>query len=82
MPQLELIWDFFGPRAQGIAEHHAAHVSEFVRREGVTAEVGARHSGPGHWSAWVLVSEEAALPLRNALRPNRAVRLEHEGGSD
>jgi len=74
MSQLELIWDFFGPRAQGIAEHHATHVREFVQREGVTAEVGARESGPGHWSAWVTVSEADAMPLRNALRPNRVVR--------
>jgi hypothetical protein len=82
MPAIELIWDFFGPRAQGIAEHHAAHVNEFVRREGVTAEVGVRPSGPGHWSARVLVSEEDALPLRKVLRPSRAVPLEHDSGSD
>lgn len=73
MRQLKLIWDFFGPRAQGVAEHHAAHVDEFVRRSGVPATTGAECSAPGHWSAWMVVSEEAALRLRTTLRPNRAV---------
>lgn len=73
MQQLKLIWDFFGPRAQGVAEHHAAHVDEFVRRAGVPATAGAECSAPGHWSAWLVVSEEAALRLRTTLRPNRAV---------
>lgn len=73
MRQLKLIWDFFGPRAQGVAEHHAAHIDEFVRRAGVAATTGAECSAPGHWSAWMVVSEEAALRLRTTLRPNRAV---------
>jgi len=73
MRQLKLIWDFFGPRSQGIAEHHAAHVSEFVQREGVAAKTGAECTAPGHWSAWLVISEEAALRLRPVLRPNRAV---------
>ena len=73
MRQLKLIWDFFGPRAQGIAEHHAAHVNEFVRREGVSATTGAECAAPGHWSAWLVIDEAVALRLRAALRPNRAV---------
>lgn len=73
MRQLKLIWDFFGPRAQRIAEHHAAHVNEFVRREGVAATTGAESPAPGHWSAWVVIDEAAALRFRPVLRPNRAV---------
>lgn len=78
MRQLKLIWDFFGPLAQGIAEHHATHVNEFVRREGVPATTGAECSAPGHWNAWLVVSEEVALRLRTALRPTRAVLADAE----
>jgi len=76
MRELKLIWDFYGPRAQGTAEHHAAHVSEFVRREGVSGTTGAECAAPGHWSAWLIVSEAVALRFRTALKPNRAVLAE------
>lgn len=73
MRRLKLIWDFFGPRAQGIAEHHASHVDEFARREGLGATAGAECTDPGHWSAWLVLGERDALRLREVLRPNRAV---------
>lgn len=73
MRQLKLIWDFFGPRAQRTAEHHATHVDEFVRREGLGASTGTECAAPGHWSAWLVLGERDALRLRDVLRPNRAV---------
>ena len=73
MPQLKLIWDFFGPRAQGIAQHHAIHVDEFVRREGFAATTGSESPAPGHWSAWVVLDDEHVERVRAVLRPHRAV---------
>lgn len=73
MRQLKLIWDFFGPRAQGIAQHHATHVDEFARREGIVATTGCESPAPGHWSAWVVLDDEHVERLRSALRPHRAV---------
>ncbi|HEU5074242.1 MAG TPA: hypothetical protein VFU02_08715 [Polyangiaceae bacterium] len=73
MRMLKLVWDFFGPRAQGIAEHHAAHVDKFVGSAGVSATTGVECAAPNHWSAWLLVSEADALRFRTVLRPNRAV---------
>jgi hypothetical protein len=78
MQRLKLIWDFFGPRAQGIAEHHATHIDQFMRREGLTAATGAERLGRDHWGAWLVVGEKDALRLRDVLRPNRAVQAQPE----
>ncbi len=76
--RIRLIWDFLGPRAEGISEHHAAHLSEFARREGLMSQVGSECFAEGHWVAWLSVEAEDVDRVRAALKPMRAVQDEPE----
>jgi hypothetical protein len=74
MRKIKLIWDFRGPEAQGIAKHHAVHLSEFVQREKLSFyEVGTDEGVSQHWMAFVVVEESNMKLLRDALRPHRGV---------
>jgi len=74
MRKIKLIWDFRGPEAQGIAEHHAIHLGEFALREQLSFyEVGTDEAAPQHWMAFVIVEESNMKLLRDALRPHRGV---------
>lgn len=76
MVKLKLLWDFRGPHAQGIAQHHATHLDEFLRREGLAAVSGSECLEQGHWTAWLIVERHEADRLRQVLRPNRAVEVD------
>lgn len=71
---IRLIWDMRGPDAQGTAEHHARHLGEFARREGLSLQqTGAEQLAPSHWIAWMIVEEKDVPALRVALRPSRGL---------
>ena len=71
---IKLIWDMRGPDAQGTAEHHARHLGEFARREGLSRQqTGAEQLSPLHWIAWMIVEEKDVVALRAALRPSRGL---------
>lgn len=77
---IKLIWDMRGPDAQGTAEHHARHLGEFARREGLSpAQTGAEQLSPSHWIAWMIVEEKDVAALRAALRPSRGLSAPSEG---
>lgn len=65
-------WDFFGPRAEGTAQHFVRHLEEFLAKhelEGCT--VGTRSEQEGHMAALCQVTEALEAVLEKALRPNR-----------
>lgn len=72
---IKLIWDFRGPDALRIAEHHAIHLNEFLQRENYSKEsVGVEAITPLHAIAFLLTNQENMLIFRDALKPMRAVK--------
>ena len=73
MEWIRLIWDFHGPHAQGTAEHHAIHLDEFCKKEGITSNGhGAEQLTENHHIAFLIVERKDMIIVRDALRPARA----------
>lgn len=72
-PKPTLYWDFYGPTAQGTAEHFHRHLDEFLAREGFDAcETGVDLIEPGrHAAARCRCSESLVAVIGRALRPHR-----------
>jgi pimeloyl-ACP methyl ester carboxylesterase len=72
-PRPVLYWDFFGPTAQGTAEHFHRHLDEFLVREQLEGcETGVETPEPGrHAAAWCRTPEELVAVLSRALKPRR-----------
>jgi hypothetical protein len=69
-----LIWDFHGPEADKIAEHHAIHLREFSDKEQLPyLEAGTEPLSELHSLAFITVAEEHMITFRDALVPQRAV---------
>ena len=75
MRKIKLIWDFRGPDAKGIAEHHKIHLGEFAVREKISFEAGVEGE-VHHWMAFIIVEESNMKIVRDALRPHRGVVAE------
>jgi hypothetical protein len=74
MQRIRLIWDFRGPHAQPLAEHHATHLRSWAAENGYQdSTVGAEQHLPGHWVAWMVVAPECVEDLRRALKPQRGL---------
>lgn len=72
MKQVKMIWDFRGAHAYPTATHHAHHLDEFVKQEGLEgAFSGTEHLSPTHYIAYLVVPEEVVADLRNRLKPHR-----------
>ncbi|PRQ06104.1 alpha/beta hydrolase [Enhygromyxa salina] len=76
-PRPVLYWDFFGPAAQGTAEHFHRHLDEFLAREGLPVgdegcETGLVVVEPGrHAAATCRCPESLVAVIGRALRPHR-----------
>ena len=72
MRKLKLIWDFRGPDAMKIAEHHEKHLKEFIRSENTDLNItGYQQLSELHSIAYMVVTEDEMKPIRDALRPHR-----------
>lgn len=72
MKKLKLIWDFHGPDAQKIAEHHEIHLKEFITKENLPLEItGTEQISDLQSIAFLVVYENEMLPVRDALKPHR-----------
>lgn len=72
MRLLKLIWDFRGPDALKIAEHHEIHLKEYIRRENLDLEItGFKAENDLHAIAFLVVQEDQMKPIRDALKPHR-----------
>lgn len=81
------LWDFFGPRAAGIAAHFVEHLEEFLVREGFAGcETGTESRGAGHTAAWCRVPPaappEVCSGIEKALRPRRVVETPSDDRSE
>ncbi|KAA5823498.1 hypothetical protein FPF71_12395 [Algibacter amylolyticus] len=72
MRKLKLIWDFRGPDASKIAEHHEIHLKEYIQLEKLNITItGVETLSELHTLAFLIVNEDQMKPIRDALKPHR-----------
>ena len=72
--KIKLIWDFRGPEADKVADHHAIHLREFSEKEQLPfLKAGTEQINAFHSLAYITVEEEHMITFRDALVPQRAV---------
>lgn len=72
MRHLKLIWDFRGPDALKIAEHHVKHLKEYITLQNTNLNItGYQELSPMHSIAFMVVDEVEMKPIRDALKPHR-----------
>ncbi|MCC1485040.1 hypothetical protein [Winogradskyella immobilis] len=72
MRRLKLIWDFRGPTAKKVAEHHLIHLKEYIKAEQLDITVtGVETLSDMHSLAFLVVDESEMKPIRDALKPHR-----------
>lgn len=72
MRKLKLIWDFHGPNANKIAEHHEIHLKEYIKLEKLNIKItGFEDLNELHSIAFLVVSEDKMKSIRDALKPHR-----------
>ena len=66
-------WDFFGPRAEGTAQHFLVHLREFLQKnECPEMPSGLRSEGAGHHAVFCSPPPELEGPIERSLRPRRS----------
>lgn len=77
MRKLKLIWDFRGPNALKIAEHHEKHLKEYITSQNLNSEITGFEALTGlHAVAFMVIEEQDLKPIRESLKPHRG--LVHE----
>ncbi|GAA4955729.1 hypothetical protein GCM10023314_31860 [Algibacter agarivorans] len=72
MRKLKLIWDFHGPDANKIAQHHEIHLKEYIASEHLTINItGVENLIDMHSIAFLVVNDNEMKPVRDALKPHR-----------
>jgi hypothetical protein len=67
-------WDFFGPRADGTAQHFLIHLREFLKKnECPEMPTGLRSEGAGHQAVFCSPPAELEVTIERSLRPRRSV---------
>ena len=69
-----MIWDFRGPAAAKTAEHHEIHLKEYIAIEKFELNItGFEVQGEMQAIAFMIVTDENMIQVRDALKPHRAV---------
>ncbi len=69
---IKLIWDFRGPDAEKIAEHHVIHLNEFVSMESMPIAIVEKQVINDHYSiAYMVVNDQQMITVRDRLKPHR-----------
>ena len=72
MRKLKLIWDFHGPDADKIAQHHEIHLKQYILLNKLDIEItGVETLGELHSIAFLVVDETFMKPIRDTLKPHR-----------
>lgn len=72
MSKIKMIWDFRGPNALKIAEHHVKHLNEYILAEKLNiTNTGIEVLNTMHAIAFMVVEEHDVKLLRDALKPHR-----------
>ena len=76
--RVKMIWDFRGPNAVQIAEHHKTHLQEFARLEAIEdCILGTESVSDMHHIVYMVVDEPLVSDLRQRLKPNRGQRYQN-----
>jgi hypothetical protein len=72
MRNLKLIWDFRGPDALKIAQHHEIHLKDYINANQVSViSTGVEALSNMHVIAFLAVKEDVMKPIRDDLKPHR-----------
>ena len=72
MRKIKLIWDFKGPTADKIAEHHEIHLKEYINTNHIKVhQTGVETIHEWHSTAYMVVDETDMKTLRDILKPHR-----------
>lgn len=72
MRKIKLIWDFRGEASAKTAEHHEKHLKEYIAMEKLPLNItGFDILNEMHAIAWMVVTDDYMIPVRDALRPHR-----------
>jgi hypothetical protein len=71
-PRIKLIWDFHGPDAEKIAQHHVIHLNDFAKIEQLALPLtGVESVSEMHFIAYLVVDQYQMIAVRDALKPHR-----------
>ena len=72
MRQIKLIWDFRGLASAKTAEHHEIHLKEYIVIEKLPIAItGFEIVNEMHAIAFMIVTDENMIQVRDALKPHR-----------
>jgi len=72
MRKIKLIWDFRGPDASKIAEHHEIHLKEYSITEKLPYNItGFETINESYAIAYMVVTDDYMISVRDALKPHR-----------
>ncbi|ESU22204.1 hypothetical protein FEDK69T_21860 [Flavobacterium enshiense DK69] len=75
--QIKLIWDFRGPGAAKTAEHHEIHLKEYIEIEKLPITItGFKIINEMYAIAFIVVTDEIMIQVRDALKPHRGELFE------
>ena len=75
--QIKLIWDFRGSVAAKTAEHHEIHLKEYILAEKLRLNItGFEIKNEMHAIAFMVVTDENMIQVRDALKPHRGELFE------
>jgi len=73
MRKIKLIWDFRGPASAKTAEHHEIHLKEYIKAQKFPLNItGFEVYGEMHAIAFMVVTDENMIEVRDSLKPHRA----------
>lgn len=75
MERIKMIWDFRGPHAQKIAEHHKIHLDEFIKAKNLKdAFTTTEWISEMYCMTCMIIPSEEVTTLRQLLKPHRGQR--------
>tara|TARA_R110002020_G_scaffold220100_4_gene428004 strand:+ start:581 stop:829 length:249 start_codon:yes stop_codon:yes gene_type:complete len=76
---IKLIWDFRGPEASKIAEHHSKHLLEYAfTQELQNNMISSEDLTDMHSIASIVISEDIMRKVRDDLKPHRGEYVQQE----
>ena len=75
--EIKLIWDFRGQASAKTAEHHEIHLKEYILTEKLSPNItGFEIFSEMYAIAFMVVTDENMIQVRDALKPHRAELFE------
>lgn len=75
--EIKLIWDFRGAASAKTAEHHEIHLKQYINTEKLSPNItGFEIFSEIYAIAYMVVTEENMIQVRDALKPHRGELFE------